>query len=64
MVVCGSPGEIANDNPSIESFDEFDRSDFEKPSNFHHKDWYKQRTQVWTEAVLTAPDQLRQRVAW
>ena len=63
-VVCGSPGEVANNFPSIESFDEFDRSDVDKVSEFHSTTWWRQRKQVWTEVALGASDQLRQRVAW
>ena len=64
-VVCGSPGEVANDYPSIKSFEEFDRSDVKRvQSRFHYNLWWNQRNQVWTEVTLTAPDQLRQRVSW
>ena len=57
VVVCGSPGEVAND-PTL-------------GGEFHialgHDiawDIGRQREFVWTMTALTAPDQLRLRVAW
>lgn len=58
-VVCGSPGEVANDpiygdhwfNVSIHIDDP-------------HRELDRQRETVWSTLAVTAPDQLRQRVAW
>ena len=63
-IMCGSPGEIANDHSSIEAFDEINRHNVVKPYPFFHKRYFMQRKEVWTEIVLGAPDQLRQRMAW
>jgi hypothetical protein len=63
-VVCGSPGEVANNNLSVDAFDEIDRNDVGEPITFHYEKYARQRKQVWTEVALKSPDQLRQRVAW
>ena len=63
-VVCGSPGEVTNDFPLVDAFDEIDRSDIQKPYEYFWERYFRQRKQVWTEIALKAPDQLRQRVAW
>jgi hypothetical protein len=63
-VVCGSPGEVKNNYPSLDAFDEIDRNNFVQPDSYHYEEYTRQRKQVWTEVALIAPDQLRQRVAW
>ncbi len=64
-IVCGSPGEVANDYSFLEGFDELVRSGVdEKRLQYFHKIWYRQKKQVWTEIVLKSPDQLRQRISW
>jgi len=65
VLVCGSPFEEAND-PTLGgsqgrgAFDAVNR-DF---STTKDEDFLKQKRIIWTEAALTANDQLRQRVAW
>jgi hypothetical protein len=66
-VVCGSPGEVGNNFPSVDTFDETDRNGALQLNNnngFLQERYHRQRKQVWTEVALKAPDQLRQRVAW
>ncbi len=63
-VICGSPGEVANDSPEIRAFDEFNRVDVSKPYQFFHRRYFAQKKEVWTQVVFEAPDQLRQRMAW
>ena len=64
-VVCGSPFEVPN-SPALggsrrrRAFGSLNR-DFLVPNE---ADFFKQRRMVWTEAALTAVDQLRQRTAW
>jgi hypothetical protein len=64
-IVCGSPNEVAVDS----SLDDSDRQ-----GSFNSFTWgfsiqssdnlIRQKRMIWTEIALTAPDQLRQRVAW
>ena len=63
-IICGSPGEVSNDYPLVDAFDEIDRSGFGKPYGYFHEKYFRQRKIVWTEVALKAPDQLRQRTAW
>jgi len=64
-VVCGSPGEIAND---LSANGEARRGGFDLTTTWNETstffDFDEQRVTVWTAATLQAPDQLRQRVAW
>jgi len=62
VVVCGSVGEIANAPFRGEGFQyswEYFREDLDVA-----EDMYLQRHTVWASTALTAPDQLRQRMAW
>ena len=70
VVVCGSPGEVAND---LRLGGEMKRGAFEVPIigstnktlvNFGHRDLVEQRDMVWMAVSLWAKDQLRQRMAW
>jgi hypothetical protein len=63
-IVCGSPGEVSNNYPSVDAFDEINRINTRKPSSYHHDRYRRQRKQVWIEIALKSPDQLRQRVGW
>ena len=58
VVVCGSPGEISNDHSMGESG--LMRIDKQIQQSFSSL----QKLAVWTTIVLSAPDQLRQRMAW
>jgi uncharacterized protein (DUF1800 family) len=62
VVVCGSVGEVANDPLKGEGFqyawDQF------KDTLDVSADMDEQRHTVWAYIALTAPDQLRQRMAW
>jgi hypothetical protein len=65
ILVCGSPNEVSNDltlggSQSRGAFDIFNRDYFTTESI----DFVKQKRIVWTQVVLSAKDQLRQRVAW
>ena len=63
-VICGSPGEVAND---LELDGEVHRGgfDFCTPENQEEcRNDRETRQIVWTTNVLTAEDQLRQRMAW
>ena len=57
ILVCGSPYETANDLTKGYVFE---------VSTERETDWdlSRQREFIWTQIGLTAPDQLRQRVAW
>lgn len=59
-VVCGSPGEIANDPVNGALYDS------ENPNEDTTYDDYmnQQKTKVWTMIALEKDDQLRQRMAW
>lgn len=71
VVVCGSPGEVAND-PSlgdfwldVSSISGFRSSKIGLPRDTtQSKSYARQREFIWSEVVLTADDQIRQRVAW
>lgn len=58
VLVCGSPGEVAN-NASLEFA-------FDVANDFQTGPWGadENKKNVWVMASLEAPDQLRQRVAW
>ena len=65
VVVCGSPGEVAND---LRLGGEHKRGAFDLVTEFDRtsifQELQEQRRIIWTSAVLWAPDQLRQRMAW
>jgi len=60
---CGSRGEVAN-VPSLGNYylnmDHTQRQGLDQDFSI----WYASKFMVWQNVVLTAPDQLRQRVAW
>jgi hypothetical protein len=60
-LVCGSPNEVANDEPSISRFSIRDGAETKVLSN---DEFSQQRKTVWTTIALKGKDQLRQRVAW
>ena len=62
---CGSPGEVAND-PALGSLYEYFIDTYNKGAGlvFPYHEVYKRTAVVWTNVVLRAEDQLRQRVAW
>jgi hypothetical protein len=59
VVVCGSPGEIANDQSRKSQYDVAMDSDEDNSSYFE-----SQKQNIWMAIALTGPDQLRQRMAW
>mmetsp|Transcript_662 Transcript_662/g.1594 ORF Transcript_662/g.1594 Transcript_662/m.1594 type:complete len:2342 (-) Transcript_662:143-7168(-) len=66
VVVCGSPGEVANDISlggltALGAFD-FVTQKSDETSSF--QDLLDQRIMVWTSLAIWGKDQLRQRVAW
>jgi len=61
MIVCGSPGEVAN-KPQLGS--EFEVLTFSSRQTQSSGDLARQRETVWTNIALGADDQLRQRMAW
>ena len=64
IMVCGSPGEVSND-PTISGASFIpatgDKVDVDLMSD---RDFFQHRATTWTTIALTAPDQLRQRMAW
>lgn len=61
-VICGSPNEVAS-NPFLGEFGfQLNMEDDADPV-LRSRD-RKQKERIWLSAVLKAPDQLRQRVAW
>lgn len=71
VVVCGSPDEVANDPSTGDSWLDVQsvrERDSEAvgvpPDTTGASDLEQQREFVWNTVALTAPDQLRQRVAW
>jgi len=62
-IVCGSPGEVENnlDEPILNSFQALPSSG---KSILDNSEYMMQKKIVWTEIVLHAQDQLRQRMAW
>ena len=58
VMICGSPGEVSND-PFTGEFG-YMRYSSELSSTFSSQQKYA----IWTTLVLSAPDQLRQRMAW
>lgn len=61
IVVCGSPGEVANDEFSHSPFV---ISQFGLNRGLTIEKMSQQRKTVWAMVVSTAKDQLRQRMAW
>lgn len=61
VLVCGSPGEIAND-PSLGSL--FDVTASEMRDTTSSGDLARQRENVWSTLAVEAKDQLRQKMAW
>lgn len=67
MVVCGSPGEVASDF-SLDTAGAYDPMTY--ISKLYNREIHRekgvvyQKGSVWTNIVLNAPDQLRQRMAW
>lgn len=58
VVVCGSSGEIANDEPT---------NTFHLAGTVNYKfeeDYAIQKKNVWSMIALTSQDQLRQKMAW
>ena len=62
VVVCGSVGEVANAPLKGEGF-QYAWDHFKDALDISF-DMDEQRHTVWTYTALTAPDQLRQRMAW
>ena len=62
VIVCGSPNEVANDHALGETGLAFSINDDFDDVLF--PDRLVQKEAVWTSTVLSASDQLRQRVAW
>jgi len=60
-MICGSPGEIANNRSARDEFDMV-MDYFDKSANIESFD--SQKFSVWSTVVLNAGDQLRQRMAW
>ncbi|KAL7561162.1 hypothetical protein ACA910_011983 [Epithemia clementina (nom. ined.)] len=62
-VVCGSPGEVAND---LTLGGELERGAFGVYTDYNNTagNFHEDKEMVWLTIALTAPDQLRQRVAW
>jgi len=58
VIICGSPGEVANDQSKDSVFDV--ETGYETPSYYIGDN----RKFVWTMLALNATDQFRQRVAW
>ena len=58
VIVCGSPGEVANDKSGGFKFDIDGDFDTGNLSLWH------QRKFIWIMIALGSPDQLRQRVSW
>jgi len=61
VLVCGSPGEIAN-NASLGSL--FDVTASAMRDTTSSSDLARQRENVWTTIAVESKDQLRQRMAW
>ena len=55
-MVCGSPGEVANDPLKTNTF--------VYPHSFNFETPPKQKKDVWNMIALNEEDQLRQRMAW
>jgi len=72
IMVCGSPGEVSNDIQAGDHWlDVASVPPDEKATRLglpadttNSRDFERQREFVWADAVLSANDQLRQRVAW
>lgn len=58
IIVCGSPGEIAND-PNLDLFD-VASSDDRGDDRFYRR----QKMDIWTTIATKSQDQLRQKIAW
>ena len=63
ILVCGSEGEVAND-PTIVGASFIPAIGDKVDAEFSNKIFYQQRASTWTTIVLSASDQLRQRMAW
>lgn len=65
--VCGSPGEVANDPSKGHQYllQKWGDAEEEFPSTLDqdHDRWHTNKM-IWNTVSLTAPDQLRHRVAW
>ena len=64
---CGSPGEVANDPLAGAQYALYDEADMAKvvSTSFDQDHELEEgKAMVWTSVVLSAPDQLRQRVAF
>ena len=61
VIVCGSPGEVANDPTKGSVFDV--ASEYLRDTTYRNQ-YGRQREIVWTMVALYAQDQLRQRMAW
>ena len=64
-LVCGSPFEVANE-PSLGG--SMYQGGFDGATEYNvttvEEDFEHQRTSIWMDVALTAPDQLRQKTAW
>ena len=61
ILVCGSPGEAANDYLTFDPFNVATDRDHLPTSQ---STLNQQRKTVWYNIALRSPDQLRQRMAW
>ena len=66
---CGSPGEVRNEPTLGHRYGTYlgDENTFDYRGTadvFHQYSWDNAKSMVWSNIVLKAPDQLRQRVAW
>ena len=59
-LVCGSPGEVANDPVNGALYDSENPNEDTTYDDYMHQ----QKTKVWTMIALHSEDQLRQRMAW
>jgi hypothetical protein len=62
LLVCGSPGEVANKPELGDGFDVAMDGRWDKTNTI--QDFEPQKQSVWTTIALFSEDQLRQRVAW
>jgi len=67
MEVCGSPGEVGNDPSKGNQYllQKYGDAEEELPDTLDqdHERWHSSKM-IWNTVTLTAPDQLRHRVAW
>jgi hypothetical protein len=66
IVICGSPGEVANDYTlcGLNALGAFDYVTQYSDETTYFQDLVEQRVVVWTMLAVWGKDQLRQRVAW